>query len=290
MRSKHRFFSVTCFGLWVGLSLCVAAGQSLAQETKWSNWYLGANVGMNWTSSLLQEGHNRDTTRYPDHDSVNWTDRSPEGYRWFYHLDADRAPAFEISIGRMFSNTRVELGAAQRRSGIEQHFTNITYLDGSPVLPNPDSPVQSSSTASIDNLTTRTLQLSAYYDFPLAETKLVPYVGAGAGLSKSRISDLYYYGQYSCKPGAECSDPSQYDSLQDVNASDTDISGHVHAGVDYRLSQRFLLGMKLTYSRFGNINDENTYIKHKISDLTNTTEFRGIEQWSLTVGLKYLFD
>ena len=290
MRSSYRYFSVICFGLSVCLSLGVATGQSLAQETWRSGWYLGANVGVNWTSNLQQAGHNRDTTRYPDHDSVNWTDRSPEGYRWFYHLDADRAPAFEISIGRLLANTRIELGAARRRSGIEQHFTNITYLDGSPVLPNPDSPIQSSSTASIDNLVTRTLQLSAYYDFPLTETKLVPYVGAGAGLSKSKLSDLYYYGQYSCKPDTECSDPSQYDSLQDVNASDTDISGHVHAGVDYRLNQRFLLGMKLTYSRFANIKDDNTYIKHKIRDLTNTNEFKGIEQWSLTVGLKYLFD
>ena len=49
----------------------------------------------------------------------------PSGYRWFYALDPSIGAAFELSVGRMFHNFRLELSATRRVSDIEQrpaHF------------------------------------------------------------------------------------------------------------------------------------------------------------------------
>ena len=49
----------------------------------------------------------------------------PSGYRWFYDLDPSIGAAFELSVGRMFHNFRLELSATRRGSDIEQrpaHF------------------------------------------------------------------------------------------------------------------------------------------------------------------------
>ena len=54
----------------------------------------------------------------------------PSGYRWFYDLDPSIGSAFELSVGRMFHNFRLELSATRRVSDIEQQFRSVSYLDG----------------------------------------------------------------------------------------------------------------------------------------------------------------
>ena len=178
----------------------------MAGEPKRSGWYVGAGAGVNWTSGMKQAGWNLDTLCYPDSDCRH-VGGAPEGYRWFYDIDSDPGSAFEISVGRMFGNVRVELSASQRDNDIEEEFTGITYLDGSGIIPK-DGNCESISTTSVDDLTTRTLSLNAYYDFPLPESPIVPYLGAGLGLSFVDLSGLYYHSQYSCKdPASDCERP-----------------------------------------------------------------------------------
>ena len=245
---------------------------------------------MNWTSDLKQAGHNRDTTCYPEYLCDDLPGGAPEGYRWFYDLEADRDAAFEVSLGRMFGPMRLELAAAKRKSGLEQHFTNITHLDGSARRPNPDGPIESTSTATLGSLATRSTTVNAYYDVVLSNAPLRPYLGAGVGVSFTKLSDLYYESRYTCKPGAQCSgNPSRYDVLQDVNLTDADLAWQIHTGVDYTLTDQLLAGFKLTYAQVGNLKDVNTYIKHNISNLTNTTVISGIDQVSVIAGIKYRF-
>ena len=53
------------------LGVCIvlgATGESAAGAPQRFGWYVDVGVGANWSSTLAQEGHNRDTICYPDED------------------------------------------------------------------------------------------------------------------------------------------------------------------------------------------------------------------------------
>ncbi len=277
----------------VALALCAilsTSGASAAQEAKPFGWYVGLGVGINKASGIEQAGHNRDNICYPEDDCSHLDGGAPDGYRWYYDLDADDGAAFEISIGRAFGSIRMELALAQRKNDIEQKFTDITYLDGSRIMGRPVSNYQSRASTTIDDLTTRTLSLNTYYDFPLTGSRFTPYLGAGVGVSFVELSGVYFQAWYSCKnPAADCDMPEQYNGRQNEDLSDTVFSAHLHAGLDYRVSEKMLVGVKLTYSMVGDMEAKGDYDFHPVPDLTNTTEITGMNHFSLMFGVKYFF-
>ena len=112
-----------------------------------------------------------------------------------------------------------------------------------------DSNYTSTNTTRVDALAVRTLSLNAYHDFAFAESRVMLYLGAGLGLSFVELSGLYFSSEYSCisqpcggRPAAE------YNSLQDVDLSDSGLSKQLFAGTDYRLGDKLLLGLKASYS------------------------------------------
>ena len=143
---------------------------------------------------------------------------------------------------------------------------------------------------SIDDLETRSLLLNVYYDFPLEHSKFTPYVGAGVGLSRIKLTGLFFRSEYSCSSGcdAELSPPGAYNSWQDESLTDTVMSKHLYAGADYSLSDRFLLGLKLSYSLVNSMKDRGYYIEHPVPDLPNHTRISDMDHWSLMLDLKYL--
>ena len=157
-------------------------------------WYIGGGVGVNWTSQIDREGWNRETYCYPDsYDVPGLSENTPgvsiPGYRWMYALDMDAGTAFEISIGRIFNRWRLELSATHRQNAVDQKFTGINYLDGSPTIqPSSTNRVTSNSTARIDELKTRTLSLNAYYDFTDVFDRITPYLGVGLSVAFIEIS------------------------------------------------------------------------------------------------------
>ena len=175
--------------LTVGAILMVFAtsGEAGAEPGR-SGWYIGGGIGANWTSRMDQEGWNRDNYCYPDSSScdVPGPSENISGYRWMYDLDMDAGSAFEVSIGRMFNRWRLELSAAQRNNAIEQKFKSVTFLDGRVDTRPPGNRVESNSMSRIDDLTTRTLSLNAYYDFTNVFERITPYLGVGWGSRSSR--------------------------------------------------------------------------------------------------------
>ena len=170
--------------LTVGAILMVFATSGEAgAEPERSGWYIGGGIGANWTSRIDQAGWNRDTYCYPDSSScdVPGPSENISGYRWMYDLDMDAGSAFEVSIGRMFNRWRLELSAAQRNNAIEQKFKSVTFLDGRADTRPPGNRVESNSMSRIDDLTTRTLSLNAYYDFTNVFERITPYLGVGFG-------------------------------------------------------------------------------------------------------------
>ena len=258
-------------------------------DSRHTGWYIAAGAGADWASLTKQSGHNLDTTCYPDDDCSDLPDGMPSGYRWFYDLDPSIGSAFELSVGRMFHNFRLELSATRRGSDIEQQFRSVSYLDGSATTPLLGSSYESSATARVDDLTTRTLSANVYYDFPLARSRITPYVGAGLGVSFVELSGVHYHSRYSCTGVGQCVMPERYNSRQDVDMSDTVLSAHLHAGADYRLNDRFLLGLKLSYSMMDDFSSRDGYSQHVVPGMTGFTEISGTNHWSLMLNAKYLF-
>ena len=274
--------------LALSAALGAAPGAGSAAEAPRSGWYLAAAAGASHAATATQAGRNRDTICYPNDDCAHLPGGAPAGYRWFYDLRADTGAAFEIAVGRAFGDTRVELSAARRTNSLRQEFAGSAYLDGSAIVRAADSDYRSTSSASADELTTHTLSLNVYRDFPLPETGLVPYVGAGLGLSAVEVSGVFYRSRYVCAEGRSCESPGRYDSEDDTDLSGTVASGHLHAGVGYRLSGRVVLDLKLSFSAADDFEDTARYVFHPVAGLASVTEIGGIRQWSATVGLRYM--
>ena len=269
--------------------LC-GAEASAGTAPPWSSgWYIGVGPGINEVSGVRQAGRNRDTTCYPDHDCTRLERKAPAGYRWHYDLDSSVGSAFELSFGRAFGAWRLELALDQRRVAVEQRFAGSTYLDGSHIVFRENNSYRSRTRAGVGDLTTRTLALNSYRDFTLTNTRFTPYLGAGVGVSLVKLSDVFFETRYSCRnPAAsDCAMPGNYDRGQDTEFSDSVFSAHLHAGLDYRVSDRVRIGLKLTYSMVDDFEATRGYAFYPIADLTNTTVISGMDHISAMLTLKY---
>ena len=276
--------------MMMGLGVSGEAGA----EPGRSGWYIGGGIGVNWTYPLDQVGWNRDIYCYPDSDACSAPGPSSNipGYRWAYDIDLDAGSAFEISVGRMFNRWRLEFSAAQRNNAVEQRFKSITFLDGRTDSRPPGNRVQSNSMAWIDDLTTRTLSVNGYYDFTDVFDRITPYVGVGLGVSFVEISGIHYSSRYA-DPANPSRNLSGFDSVQDIDLSDTVFVGNFYAGTDYSLTDETLLGVKLTYSMMGDVEQTDRYLKHPMHEqdpaFTNNNTFSGPRQLSVMFTVKCLF-
>ena len=261
---------------------------AMTEDTRPAGWYVAVGVGANRAATMQQAGDNRDTTCYPTRDCRHLPGGMPSGYRWSYDLHSDTGAAFELAMGRTFRSVRLELAVSRQRIGLEQAFTGSTYLDGSTIVPAADSGYTSASTASVDDLTIHTLSVNAYYDVPLPRSRVTPYLGVGLGLAFAELSGLHFQIRYACTDDTRCDRPERYDGRQDVDLSDTVPVAHVHAGADYRLSDRLLLGLKLSYSLTDDVGSRDAYAYHAIPGLTSFTGISGINYGSFLLHLKYL--
>lgn len=269
-------------------SVLGAAGDSAAGEPRRTGWYVGGGVGADWPSTMKQVGHNRDTLCYPDNDCSHLPGGMPSGYRWRYKLEPDAGVAFEAAVGRMFGPWRVELSAAQRTSDIDQKLSGIGYLDGKPIR-SAGNDIRSNAMASIDDLMTRTLSLSLYYDFPRVADCITPYLGGGLGVAFVELSDLRFHTDYTgTRRPSDLPLPSLA-SRQDVDLSDIVLAKHLYAGADYSLTDKTLLGLKLAYTWVDDIEDRSGYSSHPVEGLTSLTKISGMDHWTLMVTVKYRF-
>ena len=251
-------------------------------------WYVSAGAGANWASDAKQSGRNRDTTCYPDHDCNHLPGGTPSGYRWRYDLDIDPGTALEVAVGVRFDDIRLELSASQRKNDANQESPRISYLDGT-VIKSAGNGIKSNPEVSVGDLTTRTLSVNAYYDFPAIAHRITPYLGAGLGLSFVEVSRLQYRSNYTDAQGASSPSLRSFNGRQDVDLSDTALAKHLYAGADYGLSDKTLLGLKLAYTHVGSIEDRDSYLEHKVDALTSVTKISSTEHWSVMITLKYLF-
>ena len=121
----------------------------------------------------------------------------------------------------------------------------------------------------------------------LPQSRVTPYVGVGLGVSLAELSGLHYSLQYQCTDLSRCRNPERYNGRQDVDMSDTVASVRMHAGADYPLGERLLLGVKLSYSLTEDMRERHGYTYHAVPGLTNETRVSGIGYGTLLINLKY---
>ena len=113
---------------------------------------------------------------------------------------------------------------------------------------------------------------------------------------RNQVSGLHFSAEYEDTSGnAPAYDPplSFYNSRQDADLPDTVLAGHLHAGVDYSLTDKTLLGLKLTYSMMGNIEARGAYSLHPFHErdpvLSSHNAFTGTRSWTLMFTVKRRF-
>ncbi len=263
-----------------------------------SDWYMGVSLGGNWASGADQRGWNRDNVCYP---TFACFDQKPvptvDGYRWSYANDLDTGYAAEITLGRAFNRWRLETALAQRENDLgQEQFLGLTHLDGSPVGQSSNT-VTSQAMTALGGYRARSISLNAYLDFPGVFEKITPYLGIGASLAYLRVSNVFFADVYSDTanpPGTYDPPLTFYGSHQDDDLSDTVAAGRLYAGLDYPMTERTLVGLKIAWSRLGAMEAEGRYISHPMHltdpDFSNHNRYESTSHWSVMVTWKMLFN
>ena len=289
-----RFVTPALAGVLVLCSAPDATAQRSAGEPR-SGWYVGGGAGAGWASDINQRGSNRDHLCYPRYACFDEKPRPEQvGYRWAYDLQTGVGAPFELSTGFNFDRLRLDLSFVQRTNGIEQVFRSVSDYAGRPLERRRGGTVTSDSEFWIDNLTVRTLAVSAYYDLRRGAGWFAPYVGVGLGPVFAEIRGLHYEQHYRDPAGNEGAyDPplSHYKSRQDTDMTDTVLGGHLHGGADFGVAERTALGVKLTYTVLGDIEYTGTYQEHPLHavdpNFSNHTAFTGTRYWTLLFTVRY---
>ena len=269
--------------IWVALVLAVLCVSNLSSQS--SEWYIGHTLGTDWMDVLKQAGFNGDTVCYP----TFVCPQEPEGYRWFYDLDAHTGFGMELSFGRSTGKSRWELAIALASNDIKQIFDRITFLDGSPLLLEENSEYSNFVESKVGSISFGGLMLNTYRDFRISESlPLTTYVGIGAGVTRVEIEELVFRSEYMCiKEHCEDQPASKYNVLQDTELEDWVWAVNISAGLDYQISRRVLVGLKIAHRVTDDLVQSAGYLQHPIPDLRNTTTVSKLRSWSLSLSFKY---
>ena len=265
-----------------------AAFFASAQEAERDRWYFTAGAGLNSTAALDQNGYSYDNVAYPDLDYSHLPGGKPDGFRWHYVVETESGQAFQAAVGRMFkSGGRLELRYDRRNAPLEHGEKNSAYLYGDPIKGR-ETEIVGTPTWGIGDLLTDTLSLNVYYGVPIADGKIAPYLGVGVGLSRAEATDVYFESQYTgtAEPGGPA--PETFNNLQNVDVSGVASTQILSAGVDFRLTNETLVGLKYVYAAVDDIEQEDLYQTHPKPGFTSVTKFSGMNHWSIGVEVKYL--
>lgn len=249
-----------------------------------SDWYIGHTLGTDWMDVLKQAGFNRDTVCYP----TFMCPEEPEGYRWFYDLDTHTGYGMELSIGKSINEFRAEVAVALASNDIRQIYDSLTFLDGTPVELDENSEYSNAVESRIGSISFSGLMLNAYRDFPMKNSiPLTTYIGFGVGASRVQIEELVFRSDFACI-SEPCNDPqvARFNVLQNADIEDWVWAVNLSAGIDYQISRRVLVGLKLAHRKTDDLVQSASYLQHPIPDAKNTTRVSELSSWSLSLSLK----
>ena len=268
--------------LALALVLATLCTSNLSSQS--SEWYIGLSLGTDWMDVLKQAGFNSDTVCYP----TFLCPEEPEGYRWFYDLDTHTGYGMELSIGKSIKEFRAEVAVTLASNDIRQIYDNLTFLDGSPVELDENSEYRNVVESRIGSISFSGLMFNTYRDFRMTDSiPVTTYVGIGMGVSRVQIEELVFRSDFACI-NEPCNDPqvARFNVLQNADIEDWVWAVNVSAGMDYQISRRVLVGLKLTHRETDDLVQRASYLQHPIPDAKNTTRVSELGSWSLSLSLK----
>ncbi len=294
-------FALFLLSLFFALhSICqnsIAWPQPAPSELPRSGWYGGVTLGLNRATDIDQEGWNRDTFCYPT-DACFDLDPIPKipGYRWRYNVEPSRGNTFGVSLGRVSGRRRLELSITQKMNGVNQIFRSVTNLEGVAMEDRAGGTVESNTRSSIDDLVVRSLSLNVFFDLPGRQRGISPYVGGGLGAAHVAMTGTHYSDDHKETAGSgQVYDPplSFYNGRQEGDLAGVVLVGSLHAGAEYPVSDKTMLGLKLTYSMTGGMDVRGEYEIHPMHsidpDFPSHNSFSGARLWTLTLNARRLF-
>ena len=215
-------------------------------------WYFELSTGATLSQELTQEGFNLDPFCYPGHICCperlgcrNFSADQESGYRWTYRAPADAGGTVRIGVGRAQGRLRVDLSGQLSSQNLEPIFSRIATLDGSPTAAfDPTSGVLSEVNTSLGKLKISSLHASAFLNLFPADRTLHPYLGLGVGIARATVTDVFFEEYFSCVALPCKGDLSSYNSYQDTDLLDLVLLASAHAGFEYSLTHKILVGAR----------------------------------------------
>ena len=229
-----------------------------------------------------------------------------------YLFDPERGLTGSFAVGYTFGALSVEIEALQRHQIIHNTLFMVGDLAGSAITGKDTewSPARP-PWADISEFRGRQVFANLYYSLP-NQSRLTPYVGVGAGLS--RVDFRYYLGfnrksideGYLEAFGGSRDDPGASPDWQRAAAGtaselSTDVTGRglgmqVLGGVDFAFSPQTSLGLRGRWVRVPNVSQDDTWTTMRshapvhadgVTPFVSTNSFSKLGYWSVTAILKY---
>ena len=287
--------------------------------------YLSGDFGMNSGASLDSNGATNDRASICDEyinpqfasvadDGQGKSCTDPgrgRGDGWDNRFSSDEGPLFALALGYRLpdSSLRLELEYFYRDTGYDE-----TAPIPSAVGVNQDKIAQEIVTATdrIDSMSAHNLFANLYMDFAGSE-RLTPYLGVGLGLG---FTDVDYGSVWSrntdpnaIRTGAGLANVDEIrqnlagtTSVVDDELSDTLFGYQLLAGVDYRVTEHLVAGLKARWVHYEDFKETGIvwdplrshppYLRKSGSDrekVEGAFKLRDVEMWGVSLNLKYLF-
>ena len=271
MNTRRFPLALPALAILVGLAPAQASGQQEAYPAP--RWYLELAAG----SELRSGMHHTGKSCLPGAACQNHLE-----YRQDYASHGGSGLNFSASAGYRHNKLRFEITALQHAGTMNHGFSSLANVDANGIR---DHSVY--SVATNGRLRTHTVALGFYRDVTAGAA--TSYLGAGIGLTQTAADGIYYEPGNSFESALSCTGSRCSVSHHDSHAFDVrgwGISRHLYGGVDYDFGAPFLLGAKLAYSFFADLQGAGR------DDLapgmrSAAMSVGGINRLSFSVGIKY---
>ena len=319
--AKRRFSFII---LWVIVLLLATP----AAATERQGWYAGADIGIALPETLKTRSSDSDVISNCDQwlntETINGTvlpyplnsEKCPErGVNWTNSFNLGNGLLAGLNFGYAWRSLRVEVEylhrehSGEKKGGVQDpsalDYNSNDFLEISEII----SDVRADHF--FGNL---------YYDFHGLFPKVIPYVGVGAGVTKTsmelsgkylrKTSREYFTSLPSDKDGPKHPDLAGTDTLYDDDLSDILFGYQFMAGIDYALTDHLFVGVKARYADVGgNFSQRNAYDRLRghgstvcppqnaptgcptgaRNDINYRLETDALSFWGVSLNLKYFF-
>jgi opacity protein-like surface antigen len=275
-------------------------------------WYIGMELGAAFAQKMKVVGMDNDVATTCDRffvtDTSNAQGCNPPPSEWSNEVGMGSGVVAGLALGYRIQNLRVEGEYFYRRVSRDETtpldiFDEVTRDKAEQELEIAD--------AGIRNVLSHNLFANLYYDFH-SERKLTPYLGIGAGTARTSL-DYFVRFKRNTRPEAITTFPNHPDgTIADLNRlvagtttignprlKDTLFGYQALAGLDYRVSDAFTMGLKVRWTGyFGKFEDRGEWDQLRSHDsarspggarvvYTITTE--DLTSWGISLATKYQF-